>query len=38
MSQESTTPDLVELTRDLLESVDRDWDLDALAHFFAPRP
>jgi ketosteroid isomerase-like protein len=36
MSEESTIPDLVELTRDLLESVDRDWDLDALADFFEP--
>jgi ketosteroid isomerase-like protein len=36
MPEESTTPDLVELTRGLLEAMDRDWDLDALAEFFAP--
>ena len=36
MSEGSTTSDLVERTRDLLESVDRDWDLDTLADFFAP--
>jgi hypothetical protein len=34
MSEESTTPDPVELARDLLESVDRDCDLDALADCF----
>ena len=34
MSDESASPDLVERTRDLLESVDRDWDLNALADFF----
>jgi ketosteroid isomerase-like protein len=36
MPEESTTPDLVKLTRGLFESMDRDWDLDALAGFFAP--
>src|SRR6185369_8272861 len=36
VSEESTSPDVAELTRDLLDSVDRDWDLHALAHFFAP--
>ena len=35
MPEESTTPDLVELTRRLLQSMDRDWDLGALADFFA---
>jgi ketosteroid isomerase-like protein len=35
MSEESTTSDVVELTRGLFESIDRDWDLDALAHLFA---
>jgi hypothetical protein len=36
MSEESTTPDLVELTRTFYETMDRDWDFDALAGFFAP--
>jgi ketosteroid isomerase-like protein len=36
MSEESTTPDLVELTRGWLEAMDRDWDLDAVMRFFAP--
>jgi ketosteroid isomerase-like protein len=35
MSQESTTPGPVELTRGYIESMNRDWDLDALAGFFA---
>ena len=34
MSNESATPDL-ERTRGFFESMDRDWDLDALAGFFA---
>jgi hypothetical protein len=28
--EESTTPDLAELTRSLIEAGDRDWDVDAL--------
>jgi ketosteroid isomerase-like protein len=36
MSRESTTPDLVALTRTFYERMHRDWDLDALAGFFAP--
>jgi ketosteroid isomerase-like protein len=36
MSEESTTPDLVELTHGWLEAMDRDWDLDAAMRFFAP--
>jgi hypothetical protein len=36
MTEESTTPDLVELTRTFYETMDRDWDFDALAGFFAP--
>jgi ketosteroid isomerase-like protein len=38
MSEESTTPDLVELTRSFYETMDRDWDFDSLAGFFAPGP
>ena len=36
MSEESTTPDVVELTRRWLEDMDRDWNLDAVMRFFAP--
>ena len=36
MSEESTTPDLVELTRQAQEAMDRDWDLDAFLRFYAP--
>jgi hypothetical protein len=36
MHEESTTPDLVELTRTFYETMDGDWDFDALAGFFAP--
>jgi ketosteroid isomerase-like protein len=36
MSEESTTPDPVALTRTFYETMDRDWDFDALAGFFAP--
>ena len=36
MSEESTTPDPVDLTRTFCETMDRDWDFDALAGFFAP--
>jgi len=36
MADESTTPDAVELTRTFYETMDRDWDFDALAGFFAP--
>jgi ketosteroid isomerase-like protein len=35
MPEESTTPDLVELTRGAFEAVSR-RDLDALMHFYAP--
>jgi ketosteroid isomerase-like protein len=34
MTEESTTPDLVELTRLFYEVMDREWDFDALAGFF----
>jgi ketosteroid isomerase-like protein len=36
MTDESTTPDLIELTRSFYETMDREWDFDALAGFFAP--
>jgi len=36
MTDESATPDPVELTRTFYETMDRDWDFDALAGFFAP--
>jgi ketosteroid isomerase-like protein len=36
MTERSTTPDLVELTRDIFEVMDRDWDLDVLAANWAP--
>ncbi len=36
MSEESTTPDLVELTRTFYETMDRECDFDALEGFFAP--
>jgi ketosteroid isomerase-like protein len=36
MPEESTTPDLVALTRTFYETMDRDLDFDALAGFFAP--
>ena len=36
MVEESTTPGPVELTRTFYEMMDRDWDFDALAGFFAP--
>jgi ketosteroid isomerase-like protein len=36
MADESTTSDLVELTRNWLEAMDRDWDLDAVMRFYAP--
>jgi ketosteroid isomerase-like protein len=36
MPERSTTPDLVELTRDIFEVMDRDWDLDVLAANWAP--
>src|SRR3984893_2489817 len=36
MSEESTTPDLVELTRRSFEVADRE-DFDAMTRFFAPR-
>jgi hypothetical protein len=35
-SEESTTPDLVELTRSFYETMDRDWDFDSLAGFSRP--
>ena len=36
MSEKSATRDPVELTRRLYETMDRDWDFDTLAGFFAP--
>jgi ketosteroid isomerase-like protein len=36
MPEESTTPDPVELTRTFYATMDREWDFDALAGFFAP--
>jgi len=36
MSEESATADLVGLTRLFYEVMDREWDFDALAGFFAP--
>ena len=36
MSEKSSTPDLVERTRTFYETMDREWDFDALAGFFAP--
>jgi ketosteroid isomerase-like protein len=36
MTEESTTPDLVELTRAYYELMDRDWDIDAVMRFWAP--
>jgi hypothetical protein len=36
MPEESTAPDSVELTRTFYETMDRDWDFDALSGFFAP--
>jgi ketosteroid isomerase-like protein len=36
MSEESTTPDLVERTRAIFEAMDRDWDIDALEANWAP--
>ncbi len=36
MPDESTTPDLVELTRQAQEAIDRDWDLDVYLRFYAP--
>jgi ketosteroid isomerase-like protein len=36
MAEGSTTLDLVELTSVFFETMDRDWDFDALAGFFAP--
>jgi ketosteroid isomerase-like protein len=36
MSEEFTTPDPIELTRSFYETMDREWDFDALAGFFAP--
>jgi hypothetical protein len=35
VSEEPTTPDLVELTRGYYEIMDRDWDLDAVMRFWA---
>ena len=35
MSEESTTPDLVAMTRVFFETMDRDCDFDSLAGFFA---
>ena len=36
MSEESTTPDLVERTRAIFEAMDRDWDIDGLEANWAP--
>jgi ketosteroid isomerase-like protein len=36
LSVEPTTPDPVERTRVFFETMDREWDFDALAGFFAP--
>jgi ketosteroid isomerase-like protein len=36
MPEESTTPDLVELTRAIFEAMDRDWDIEALAAYMSP--
>ena len=36
MSEESATPGPVEATRNWLEAMDRNWDLDAVMRFFAP--
>ena len=36
MSEESTAPDRVEITRGMFESIDHDWDFEAVAGFFAP--
>ena len=36
MSEASATADLVGLTRLFYEVMDREWDFDALAGFFAP--
>ena len=33
MPEESTTPDLVELVRSMFESMDREFDFDAIAGF-----
>lgn len=35
MSEESTSPDPVELTRVFFETMDREWDFGSLAGFFA---
>ncbi len=35
MPEEPTTPDLVAKTRAFFETMDRDWDFDSLAGFFA---
>ena len=36
MPEESATPDPIGLTRDFYDAMDREWDFDALAVFFAP--
>jgi hypothetical protein len=36
MPEESMTPDLVELVRSMFESMDRDFDFDAIAGFAMP--
>ena len=35
MAEDSTTPDLAGMTRAFFETMDRDWDFDSLAGFFA---
>jgi ketosteroid isomerase-like protein len=36
MPDESTTPDLVEITLGIFEAMDRDWDIDAVAAHWSP--
>jgi hypothetical protein len=36
VAEEAATPDPVERTRAFYETMDRDWDFDALAGFFTP--
>jgi ketosteroid isomerase-like protein len=36
VSEESTTPDLIELTRGYYEIMDRDWDIEAVMSFWSP--
>jgi ketosteroid isomerase-like protein len=36
MPEESSTPDLVEITLGIFEAMDRDWDVDAVATHWSP--